>query len=104
MQGLVSPTKPPDSQPIVPQPVIFDTDYEPFIDETFALGLLLNSGDLLDLKYVVATSELPDLSAKCITQHLDLAGRSDIPVGSSNVFTDCSLRGGMCAIPGLMGL
>lgn len=103
IRGLVSPTEPPDLQPIIPQPVIFDTDYGPFIDDTFALGLLLNSGDLLDLKYVVATSELPDLSAKCIMQHLDLAGRSDIPVGSGTAFPDYSLRGGMCAIPGLMG-
>eukprot|EP01083_Nonionella_stella_P149082 472994_1 len=82
IRGLVSPTKPPVSQPIIPQPVIFDTDYGPFIDDTFALALLLNSGDLLDLKYIVGTSELPDLSSKCISQHLDLAGRSDIPVGS----------------------
>ena len=82
VRGLVSPLKPPDSNPVVPQHVVFDTDYGPFIDDTFALGLLFNSGDLFDLKYVIATSELPYLSAKCILQHLDLSRRSDISVGS----------------------
>lgn len=27
------------------QPIIYDTDYGPFIDDVFALGLLANSDD-----------------------------------------------------------
>ena len=84
------------------QPVIFDTDYGPFIDDIFALGLLINSGDLLDLKYVIATSESPDLSAKCAAEQLSLAGRSDVPVGIGATFPDYSMRGGVCAVPGLV--
>ena len=86
-----------------PQPVIYDTDYGPFIDDVFALGLLANSGDLLDLKYVIATSENPTLSAQCAAKHLNLAERSDIPVGKGVEFPDYSLRGGVCATPGLVG-
>jgi inosine-uridine nucleoside N-ribohydrolase len=85
------------------QPIILDSDYGPFIDDVFALGLLLNSGDLLDLKYVLATSEDSALSAGCITGHLDLAQRLDVPVGVGAPFPDYSVRGGVCAIPGLIG-
>lgn len=110
------------------QPIIFDTDYGPFIDDgkiisccfivyqvknpssfvlvfysVFATGLLLNSGDLLDLKFVVTTSENPLLSAKCVAKHLDLAGRSDIPVGAGQQFPPYKQRGGVCAVPGLVG-
>jgi len=85
------------------QPVIFDTDYGPFIDDVFALGLIVNSGDLLDLKYVITTSEDVDLSAKCVTKHLDLAGRSDIRVGTGTPFPPYEERGGVCAVPGLVG-
>ena len=63
------------------QPVIYDTDYGPIIDDVFDLGLLANSGDLLDLKYVLATGENPSLGAQCAAKHLDLANRNDIPVG-----------------------
>jgi inosine-uridine nucleoside N-ribohydrolase len=85
------------------QPVIFDTDYGPFIDDIFALGLLVNSGDLLDLKYIVTTSEVPDLSAKCVTKQLEMSGRSDIPVGQGAFFPAYDQRGGVCGIPGLVG-
>lgn len=53
---------------VTPKPVILDTDYGPFIDDIFALGLLVNSGDLLDLQYVLTTSEDPLLSAQCVAQ------------------------------------
>lgn len=84
------------------QPLIFDTDYGPFIDDVFALGLILNSGDLLHLKYVLTTSDNPSLSAKCVTKHLNLAKRSDIRVGAGTSFPDYSMRGGVCAVPGLI--
>jgi len=84
-------------------PVIYDTDYGPFVDDVFALGLIINSGDLLDLKYIISTGEKPALSAQCAAKHLDLADRSDIPVGIGASFPEHSLRGGVCAIPGLVG-
>ena len=84
------------------RPVILDTDYGPFIDDIFALGLLMNSDDLLDLQYVLTTSEQPDLSARCVAKHVDLAGKQ-IRVGSGEAFPDYTLRGGVCAIPGLVG-
>ena len=83
--------------------MIFDTDYGPFIDDVFALGLLVNSGDLLDLKYVLATSENPSLSAQCAAKHLSLAGFSHIQVGTGASFPDYALRGGVCNIPGRLG-
>lgn len=85
------------------QPLIFDTDYGPFIDDVFAMGLLLNSADLIDLKYVITTSERPGLSAQCVTKHLALADRLEIPVGVGAEFPDYDLRGGVCGIPGLVG-
>ena len=84
--------------------VIFDTDYGPFIDDIFALGLLLNSGDLIDLKYVVTTSEQPELSAKCVAKHLDLAGRSkDVRVGAGSELPNATLRAGIFTTPNIMG-
>jgi inosine-uridine nucleoside N-ribohydrolase len=85
------------------QPTIFDTDYGPFIDDVFALGLLVNSADLIDLKLVVTTSENPELSAKCVAKHLDLSGKSDIPVAIGSEFPPYAERGSVCAIPGLVG-
>jgi inosine-uridine nucleoside N-ribohydrolase len=84
-------------------PVLYDTDYGPFIDDVFGLGLILNSADLLDLKYIIATSEDADLSSKCVAKHLDLAGFSNIPVGSGQVLPPHSERGSVGAIPGLVG-
>ena len=86
-----------------PQPVIYDTDYGPFIDDVFALGLLANSADLLDLQYVIATGENPTLGAQCAAKHLGLADFGDIPVGIGAEFPKYSLRGGVCAQPGLLG-
>jgi hypothetical protein len=85
------------------QPVIFDTDYGPFIDDVFALGVIVNSGDLLDLKDVVTTSVNTDLSSKCVAKHLDLAGRSAIPVLSCAPLPADSERGGVCAFTDFVG-
>lgn len=51
---------PPSTKMSRPPPVIFDTDYGSFIDDVFALGLLVNSEDLLDLRAIITTSELPE--------------------------------------------
>lgn len=52
---------------------------------------------------MVTTSEDPVLSAKCVAKHLDLARRSDIPVGAGAPFPPYKQRGGVCAVPGFMG-
>jgi inosine-uridine nucleoside N-ribohydrolase len=85
------------------QPLIFDTDYGPFIDDVFALGLLVNSPEF-DVQYVITTSEQPDLSAKCVAAHLDLAGKaSSIPVGAGRTYPPYEERASVCGIPGLVG-
>ena len=66
--------------------------------KVFALGLMVNSFDVFDMKYVITTSENPDLSAKCVVKHLNLSD-SDIPVGVGTPFPEYALRGGICAIP-----
>jgi Inosine-uridine preferring nucleoside hydrolase len=84
-------------------PVIFDTDYGPFIDDVFALGLIINSFDLLDLRAVITTSEQPDLSARCVAKHLKLSDKLDIPVLIGDELPSYDKRGGVCAIPNLIG-
>jgi inosine-uridine nucleoside N-ribohydrolase len=86
------------------QPVVFDTDYGSFIDDVFALGLLRNSEDLLDLKMILTTAENTTLSAKCVAKHLDQAGRfGDIPVGLGSTLPPYEERANVCGIPGLVG-
>jgi len=61
-------------------PVIFDTDIGDDIDDTWALGLLLQSPEF-DVKLI--TTEVGDTSAraKIVAKFLEVAGRADIPVG-----------------------
>ena len=73
-----------------------DTDYGVFIDDVFALGLLANSNDLLDLQYVIASGEYPDRGAQCAAQHLTLANRGDVPVGAGPIYPDKAERGDVC--------
>ncbi len=61
-------------------PVILDTDIGDDIDDTWALGLLLNSPEL-DLKLVVGDYGKPEYRAKLLAKFLQRAGRSDVPVG-----------------------
>eukprot|EP00980_Cylindrotheca_fusiformis_P030231 scaffold24574_cov157-Cylindrotheca_fusiformis.AAC.3 len=82
------------------QPLIYDSDYGPFIDDVFALGLLLNSDDLVDLQLIVATSEDPELSAKCMVAQMELSNKTGIPVAVGSTLPDYSERGSVCAIPG----
>jgi inosine-uridine nucleoside N-ribohydrolase len=85
------------------QPLILDSDYGPFIDDVFALGLLINSRDMIDMKFIIATSEQPELSAKCMAAQLKLSGVTDIPVAVGSSFPAYEERGSVCAIPGILG-
>ena len=85
------------------QPLIFDSDYGPFIDDVFALGLLVNSLDLVDLKLILATSDRPELSAKCMAAQLELSNRTDIEVAVGASFPPYEDRGSVCAIQGILG-
>lgn len=86
-----------------PQPIIYDTDHGPFIDDIFALGLLLNSRDLIDMKVILTTSEQPDLSAICVSAQLFKSEVDGIPVGMGETLPPYEDRGGVCAVPGLLG-
>lgn len=61
-------------------PVIFDTDIGDDIDDTWALALLLQSPEL-DIKLI--TTDVGDTSAKAkiVAKMLEVAGRTDIPIG-----------------------
>ncbi len=61
-------------------PVILDTDIGDDIDDTWALGLLLRSPEL-DVKLVVTDDGKPLYRAKLAARFLEVAGRTDIPVG-----------------------
>lgn len=61
-------------------PVILDTDIGDDIDDTWALGLVLNSPEL-DLKLVVGDYGKPEYRAKILAKFLQRSGRSDVPVG-----------------------
>ncbi len=61
-------------------PVILDTDIGDDIDDTWALALLLKSSEV-DLKLVVSDRGHTVYRAKLIAKLLQIAGRTDIPVG-----------------------
>ena len=61
-------------------PVILDTDIGDDIDDTWALGLLLQSPEL-DLKLVVGDYGKAEYRARLLTKFLQRAGRTDVPVG-----------------------
>jgi inosine-uridine nucleoside N-ribohydrolase len=63
-----------------PIPVILDTDIGGDIDDTWALAMMLNSPEL-DVKLVVSATADTVYRAKIIAKLLDIAGRTDIPVG-----------------------
>ena len=63
-----------------PVPVILDTDIGADIDDTWAVGMLLNSPEL-DLKMVVTDEGNTVYRAKIAARMLQRAGRSDVPVG-----------------------
>jgi inosine-uridine nucleoside N-ribohydrolase len=61
-------------------PVIFDTDIGDDIDDTWALALLLKCPEL-DVKLVVTDMAKGDSRAKLAAKLLEVAGRTDIPIG-----------------------
>lgn len=61
-------------------PVILDTDIGTDIDDTWALAMLLNSPEL-DLKLVVSATGNTTYRAKIVARMLEVAGRTDIPIG-----------------------
>ena len=69
---------PPSARP--PIPVILDTDIGDDIDDTWALVLALKSPEL-DLRLVVTDFGNTEHRAKLVARVLELAGRTDIPIG-----------------------
>ncbi len=63
-----------------PVPVILDTDIGGDIDDTWALAMMLKSPEL-DVKLVVSDTGDTTYRAKIIARMLEVAGRTDIPVG-----------------------
>ena len=61
-------------------PVIFDTDIGDDIDDTWALILLLQSPEF-DIKLVTTAVNNTPAKAKIVAKILQIAGRTDIPVG-----------------------
>ena len=68
------------SSPSKKIPVIFDTDIGDDIDDTWALGLLLQSPEL-DVKLITTAVGDTSAKAKIVAKLLEVAGRADIPVG-----------------------
>ena len=63
-----------------PIPVILDTDIGDDIDDTWALALLLKSPEL-SIKLVSADTADTSYRAKIIARLLEIAGRTDVPIG-----------------------
>ena len=63
-----------------PVPVILDTDIGDDIDDTWALALALKSPEL-DVKLVVTDYGNTEHRAKIVARVLEVAGRTDIPIG-----------------------
>jgi len=64
----------------VPIPVILDTDIGFDVDDVWALAFLLRCPEL-DVKLIVTDTGDTDYSAQLVAKLLQLAGRTDIPVG-----------------------
>ena len=61
-------------------PVILDTDIGFDIDDTWALGFLLKCPEL-DVKLITTSTSNTPLKAKLVAKFLEIAGRTDIPIG-----------------------
>jgi inosine-uridine nucleoside N-ribohydrolase len=61
-------------------PVIFDTDICDDIDDTWALGVLLQSPEL-DCKLITTAVRDTEAKAKVVAKFLEKVGRTDIPIG-----------------------
>jgi len=71
-----------DDKPI---PVILDTDIGGDIDDTWALAMILKCPEL-DVKLVVSDTGDTIYRAKIIAKMLEVAGRTDVPVGIGKPF------------------
>ena len=63
-----------------PIPVVLDTDIGSDVDDTWALAFLLRCPEL-DLRYVNASTDNTVYRARLAARTLELAGRTDVPVG-----------------------
>ncbi|MHC4286219.1 MAG: nucleoside hydrolase [Planctomycetota bacterium] len=61
-------------------PVIFDTDICDDIDDTWALVMLLQSSEF-DIKLITTAVNNTPEKAKVVARILEIAGRTDIPIG-----------------------
>lgn len=68
-------------------PVILDTDIGGDIDDTWALAMMLKSPEL-DVKLVVSDTGDTTYRSRIIARMLDVAGRTDVPVGVGIRFED----------------
>ena len=66
--------------PGIAEPVILDTDIGGDIDDTWALALLLKSPELAPKLITTATGDT-EYRARIVCRLLEVAGRTDIPVG-----------------------
>ena len=73
LPGAAAPARP-------PIPIILDTDIGDDIDDTWALALALKSPEL-DVKLVVTDYGNTEHRAKIVARILEVAGRTDIPIG-----------------------
>ena len=71
-------------------PVILSTDIGDDIDDTWALALLLKCPEV-DVKLVIGDYGRKDYRARLLARFLEVAGRTDIPVG---VGLDIEPKGG----------
>lgn len=72
-------------------PVILDTDIGGDIDDTWALAMMLKCPEL-DVKLVVSDTGDTAYRSKIIAKLLQIAGRTDIPVGVGSQFEGRKLR------------
>jgi inosine-uridine nucleoside N-ribohydrolase len=61
-------------------PVILDTDIGADIDDTWALVMMINSPEL-DIKMILTETGNTTYRAKIVAKLLEIAGRTDIPIG-----------------------
>jgi inosine-uridine nucleoside N-ribohydrolase len=77
---LLAAAAPSVAAPARPTPVILDTDIGDDIDDTWALALALRSPEL-DVRLVVTDFGNTEQRAKLAARVLELAGRTDVPIG-----------------------
>lgn len=64
-----------------PVPVILDTDIGDDIDDTWALGMMLNM-EGIDLKLIVTATDDTPTKTRLVAKILEAVGRTDVPLGT----------------------